>query len=64
MDVSKSTYFEVVDGANNVVKITSDAAEALRALPFGGELFDVAKFTIATDSGLAIFIFKEVVKVS
>ncbi|MBQ7111218.1 MAG: hypothetical protein IJO06_08350 [Thermoguttaceae bacterium] len=64
MDVSRSAYFEVVDGENRVVEMTYDLEVALRALPVGGEIYEVVKVVWSTPRQITTTIVKEVLELS
>lgn len=64
MDVSRSAYFEVVDGENRVVEMTYDLEVALRALPVGGEIYEVVKVVWSTSRQITTTIVKEAVELS
>lgn len=64
MDVSRSAYFEVVDGENRVVEMTYDLEVALRALPVDGEIYEVVKVVWSTSRQITTTIVKEVLELS
>ena len=62
MEVSQTYYYEVVTGDNVVVCITSDAVEAVRALPVGGEINEVVKIVAQSGDRTTILFVKDVVE--
>lgn len=67
MIVSQTYYYEVLANNGDVVCVTEDAIEALRALPVGGEINEVVKTVVKTvvESGprTTITIVKDVVNI-
>lgn len=61
MKVMFSVYHEVIDGDGNVVLTTSDENAAKNALPVAGEIYDVVKTVVSSETRISIHIDKEVV---
>lgn len=62
MEVMFSVYFEVIDGDGNIVLTTSDEDAAKDALPVGGEIYEVVKSVVSSETRISIHLDKEVVK--
>ncbi len=63
MIVSQTYYYEVLANDGDVVCVTEDAIEALRALPVGGEINEVVKTVVESGPRTTITIVKDVVNI-